>query len=666
MPVRLTSPKPSFASGEISKRLYGRHDFVRYDTGLALCLNFVAFPEGGLTRRPPTVLVEEAYPASRLIPFELSIDDSSMLELGDQTLRFFRDGGLVTGAAGEAYTVTTPWPAGELEAIRTTRSGDVIYALHPSREPYTLSRFGTLDWRVELFETAGGPFLWINRDEAKTIKSSAATGSDVTLTASGWTFDDGHAGALFRIGATGIAKVTTVAAGGATATAEVLTDIPAAGVHPATTDDWAESFSDFRGWPETGTFFQQRLMLGTSTFIAGSVTNDFNNFLTGDQGDDALAERIGTGTQRANQIAWAVASKLLTIGTVGEEFALSASALREAVTPTNLKIDPATNEGSRKADAVRTNADILHVSKDGKRLQRLYYDFGVDEHRSEDVSVQSRHLVGRGIKRLAWQRDPLKVLWCLCDDGSLIALTFNREQELLAWHQHDVGGTIEDIAVKPSDDGTYDEVWLIVSRAIAGNSFRLIERLARYFDPDQGDGPATVPHLDCQIPFSFQTPSATIAGLGLFEGGTVGVVADGAWLGTAEVQGGAITLDRAVSAGAVGLPPRRAQARLLPTQAVLDDGQMEGRYRRVVGMEIRYRGGPGALAGVLPDDGDTALMEALYAFDGVMDQPPRLAEELKGIVFDGNWGPEDFTDIIVDGPFGFELLAAPRIVEAAD
>lgn len=661
MAQRLTSSKPSFASGEISPRLYGRFDFERYDTGLAKCLNFITLPEGGLTRRPGSIQIGIALPGSRLEAFELSQTDSSILEFGDQTVRFFRQDGLVLDEAGDVYEVATPWKVEDLDGLRHVHSGDVILSFHVKYEGRKLSRFGTLDWQIETYRTKGGPFFYSNIDEDKKIQASGGSGN-ITLTATGFTFDDGHVGSLFRV-ISGAARITSLNGAKTVANATTEINIPTT----AATDDWGESFSDFRGWASSATFYQQRLLLANDTFVGGSKISEFlsGNFETGEEAADGFAERVGSGSQRSNAVQWLASGKVLAIGTTGEEFAMSASNLNEAITPTNLKIDSATNEGSRYVSPVRINTDILHITTDGRRMQRLYYDFGTDQYRSENVSIQSGHLAGRGIKKIVFQRDPMRVIWAMCDDGSLLGLTYNRDQEMLAWHQHDLGGTVEDIAVKPSDDGGADDLWLIVNRAIGSNTYRLIERLGSYFNPDGGDELKDVAHLDCRIEARFDNPVTELSGgLDIFEGQEVLVLADGSQYSRI-VTNGRIELDAPARVVAVGLP-MRSHARLLPAQEVLEDGAMETRYRAVAEVQIRFRGGPGLLCGVPLDDGSTDLLEDIYRWKGGIDEHPELVTGKYPVVPESGFDDEDFIDILTDSAFGVELLAASRILEVAD
>lgn len=104
----------SFSSGELSPLCYGRVDSERYKAALKKCLNFIPTIQGGLTRRGGTVFVSEAKFKNkkvRLMPFEFSITQAYMLEVGDLYIRFYKDRGLITEATKNISNITQANPA---------------------------------------------------------------------------------------------------------------------------------------------------------------------------------------------------------------------------------------------------------------------------------------------------------------------------------------------------------------------------------------------------------------------------------------------------------------------------------------------------------------------------------------------------------------------------
>ena len=76
----------SFAGGEISPLLHGRPDLVPYQTGLALCRNFVTLPQGPAKFRPGTVFEQYgAHTTARMIPFVYSDDQAYAVEFSSSS-----------------------------------------------------------------------------------------------------------------------------------------------------------------------------------------------------------------------------------------------------------------------------------------------------------------------------------------------------------------------------------------------------------------------------------------------------------------------------------------------------------------------------------------------------------------------------------------------------
>ena len=93
----------SFNSGEISPLLEGRVDVKKYYSGCRTLENMVVLPHGGVVKRPGSQYIASAKIATqtcRLIPFEFSTEQAYILELGNEYMRFYKDGGQITKPYG--------------------------------------------------------------------------------------------------------------------------------------------------------------------------------------------------------------------------------------------------------------------------------------------------------------------------------------------------------------------------------------------------------------------------------------------------------------------------------------------------------------------------------------------------------------------------------------
>ncbi|WP_272962326.1 hypothetical protein [Alcanivorax jadensis] len=191
----------SFASGELSPRLLGRVDISRWQSGLSTCRNFIPRPYGGIENRPGFQFLQECEDsdtASRLLPFQFSTVQTYVLELGDGTMRFYKDGGIILDG-GLPLVITTPWSESEIFDLKYTQSADVMYFVHIGHPPMMLRRTAVDEFELVQYEAELGPFLPQNIDETVAIYASAAEGI-VTLTATEDLFEPGMVGSPIKLG----------------------------------------------------------------------------------------------------------------------------------------------------------------------------------------------------------------------------------------------------------------------------------------------------------------------------------------------------------------------------------------------------------------------------------------------------------------------------------
>lgn len=416
---------------------------------------------------------------------------------------------------------------------------------------------------------------------------------------------------------------------------------------------WAEgAWSKERGYPKVIGFHEQRKVAGHTDAdpitLWFSVTDDFQNMAAGDAADEALIYTIASN--RVNPVRSLVSGRRLAILTGGEEWAISGSDSREPITPSNVVILPGSDEGAARVKALKVGNPVF-VAKDGRRVMELAYDFNNDNLTAGDLSIFSEHLLAAGVKELAWQREPYRILWCLMKDGELRGLTFNREQEVIAWHRHEIaGGTVRSIAVKPAPDGAEDELWLLVDRTIDGDAKRYVERLEPFFQnravKDVADGWffESALHYD-------GTPVTTVSGLAHLEGETVEALADGKAQSPQTVTGGQITLPEAASKITVGLP-FEGRLRSLPVNGDGEQGSVDTRNKRASAITVHVTD---TAMGTVAPTGETAQL--IQPSEGLtMGEGPPLFTGQRKVPLAGDWSREAQVDVIRDRPFPMTVL----------
>ena len=408
---------------------------------------------------------------------------------------------------------------------------------------------------------------------------------------------------------------------------------------------WAlASFSGQEGYPSKVTFFRERLTLAKGQDIYFSVSGDFENFGSKDDSGQIVADRaiqVNISSDQVNQVQWLVPTQALMIGTSGGEFACMENSTSEAFAPGNVKMELQTAEGSRTVTPVRVGYSVLMTQASGRKVKEVSYNFQQNGYVTADLTALAEHVTRTGIQQTVWHREPYVAMWAVRTDGQLLGFTFNREQDVVGWHRHILGGAfstgnavVESVCVIPSPDRDHDELWLIVKRTINGTTKRYVEYLeSEYAD---GDLQADAFYVDCGATYS-GAPATTISGLSYLEGQTVQVLADGAAHPDRVVTSGAITLQLSASKVQVGL----GYVSTLQTNRInagAADGTAQGKTKRINKMVLRFYNTLGAKAG--PDENNLDELNFRTGSD-LMDQPPplftgdKLMEWPSGYDFDG-------------------------------
>ena len=317
------------------------------------------------------------------------------------------------------------------------------------------------------------------------------------------------------------------------------------------------AFSATTGYPAAVTFYEQRLVFASTTeqpqTIFFSVGGSFEDFTDGVGAADALTYTLGSN--QVNVIRYLQAGRVLLVGTSGGEFVVTSSE-DAPLSPTNAVVKRQATYGSANIQPVQVANVTLFVQRARRKLRELVFDLNTDSYQAPDMTLLAEHITTSGIKAMALQQEPDNVVWCVLENGKFVGMTYRREENVIAWHEHLIGGSfgsdsfahVESVATIP---GALDEdqTYLIVKRTIGGATKRYIE----YFNFfDFGDNILDAYFVDSGLTYS-GSAATTISGLDHLEGQTVRIVANGAPHPDKVVSSGAITLDFSATNVHIGL-----------------------------------------------------------------------------------------------------------------
>ena len=594
-----------FTFGEVSPLLCARGDLVKYNAGCKSLVNFIPLLQGPVQRRGGTRFIAKAGNNNQpvvLIDFAFSETISYVLEFGHLYMRIYSQGRPVMN--GEVpYQISTPWSQGDLflssgiAALRSVQSADVMYIVCPGQPPQKLARHGHIDWRVSALPN------WRRDDDGKREED--------------------------RPNATAIA------------------------------------------------LFRERLCLAAAQTIFMSQSGAFENFkLTEAQkdpsgnvtvpiaADDPI--EINVYSEQMDRIEWLSPSDELLVGTTGGEFRIGQSTSVDPLGPENIKVTPETAFGSSSIQALRIGSVVLFVQRAGRKVREFLYDYTGENYVATDVTVAAEHITRPavvidvndtegtrgGLTAIAWQSEPIETLWAIRSDGQLLGFTYSKDQDMTAWHRHQLGGGAEvsQMAVIPAKHGGRDELWLSVKRTVAGEEVYYIERMEEGYV--SGDPQYSAFFVDSGLTVVGEQMTE-INGLEHLEGHEVAILGDGGVQPRRTVKAGRIVLQTPADVAQIGLP-YDSMLTTLNLEAQLQDGTAQGRTKRIIKVVLRMVESLGGAAG--PNLGNLQILEFREGSDKQDVAPPLFSGD-KGIDWSGGYETDGVLTVVQNFPLPFTLAA---------
>ena len=653
----------TFTAGEISPRLEGRVTISKYKEGLSELTNMIVHPHGGVTRRPGTEFLGEVKNSAnftRLIPFEFKTSDTYALEFGDSYMRVFRNGLQVLDSAKTISAITQANPGVLTSTSHGYSNGDEVFLSNSSAmteltsRNYLVANVTTNTFTLtDLFGNA--------------IDTTSFTAFDSGVTTS----------RLFQIttpyGPTDLPNLRFAQS------ADTMYLVhPDYAIRTLTRTDhnaWTLSTASIVGapspnlnnaadnYPSVVTFFEQRLVFGATNNNPQSLwfskSADYLNFTVGTNDNDALIYTIASN--KVNAIRYLSATRILTIGTAGGEFVLTTTN-GGPVTPTATVIRKYSNYGTTDTEPVQVADVTLFIQRGARKVREFQYagDINTNAYVAQDITILAEHITEGGLTEFAYQQAPESIIWALRNDGTLLGLTYRREEEVYAWHKHVIGGTfgsgqavVESIMTLPTDSGE-DNLYMIVKRTINSVTKRYVELLKPF---DFGSSSTTSFFIDSGLAYSGSAISST-SGLFHLEGQSVKILANGATHPDKTVSSGGITFDFSVTSAAIGLGYTSAM-QTLRLEAGSADGTSQGKPKRIHAVTLRLDKTVGLEIGT-----DSTNLDRIFFRDDSMnmDTAIPLFTGDKEIEFPGGFDDDAKLYVRQDQPLPMTILALfPRL-----
>lgn len=332
----------------------------------------------------------------------------------------------------------------------------------------------------------------------------------------------------------------------------------------------SSAWSDTLGWPSAVVLYEGRLFFAGSTrfpqTIWGSAIDDFFNFAIGANDADAVAFSLvdSGGNITLNRIRWLMPAENMLVGTTHGEYRLIGSGDDPLTPRTPPRVRVQSTFGSDTVQPLKVGAAILFAQRQGSKVREMAFDErSSTTFLARDITVLSSHLLQDArVVDLAYQQEPLSVVWGVRSDGVGLPLTYDLSEQVVAWARLTTQGSLESVATIPHPSANAHQVWFSVQRTLDGAPIRFLEYLdaesamtlpVPVTDPESGEVVSGWQGLTVDAGVVWSGNSPTITGLDHLEGATVQVVANGAVFPETTVASGQITLSQTVQRAFVGL-----------------------------------------------------------------------------------------------------------------
>jgi hypothetical protein len=459
-----------------------------------------------------------------IIEFIASTDDTYILELGHRYMEFWRNGAKVLYPAGHPFAgnavrVITPYSAADVEALHYDQSNDVLTISHPGYEMQNLTRYDHHDWKMEpvawgsAFNTPSNFSLanrtdwngtttkltyWFAVSAGTSDGTSESVPTNMIKATSDYQLGTPRGGVqlkwnkltvtpevynIYRSPTANSADLRWIASVTGANSAYNHVGNTGGNVPPSTARKpfYGSDDNPFgpNNYPRETGYFQQRRV------IAGTIDNPQSMWLSRTGNPNSLA--ISTPVVDTDAVIFAIAArqqqKILHVVPLDDLLVFTKSGEwritgpdNGIVTPSSIAAKPLSNYGSADISPLQIGERILFIQDMGGAVRDLAYQANISTLTADDISVLVQHYFQtRKIKDWEYAPFPHSVVWVVMTDGTMLTLTYMKEEKVIAWTEHKTRGIVKGVAVVPENGQSM--VYLRVNRYINGAWRRFIERL---------------------------------------------------------------------------------------------------------------------------------------------------------------------------------------------
>lgn len=257
------------------------------------------------------------------------------------------------------------------------------------------------------------------------------------------------------------------------------------------------------------TYYQQRIVYANSTSFSDGVIaseiGDFEDFyLYNNPVSASNPLSFFLSGRQVNAVKHMLDLNGLILFTEGSEV-IAQGDVAGVLTPTDINLRTQSYHGIGDVPPLVIDNTAIFVQARGSIIRDFSFSDSIGGYSGGDLTIFSTHLFeDYTIDDWTYQKVPNSTVWAVRSDGTLLGMTYLREQELIAWHRHDFdGGVVESVAAIP--EGNEDVLYVSVRRTINGSTRRYVERM----DSLQIDDIEDVRRMDSYLSYDGTNTTAT-------------------------------------------------------------------------------------------------------------------------------------------------------------
>lgn len=485
-----------FTTGIVSQRLLGKVNSQAYVNGCLSIDNFLLIPQGGMTRRPGTVLLNspahkkqsEKNPlsGSRIIPFCISSEVNFVVELGEGTLRVWKNDCSELfrfNLSGGSYTSLTKallgfdlYTSAEAHEVQFAQDYERLYIAHENHKPLVIAyseknQDGSMvpeltvsqlvphiadgdEDNTGLFEGRDCPGivfyhasrLWFARSKNHPYRLWASRPLSY-YEYDNFEFFDNEEVVDEGVSTQKVEEAVKYGTLSATASNSALNPSVNESIWTSRVSNTGIYVFTYNGnnWIQQGEVVNLSDLgistSATSPAVSDTITVRYYNLSEVSYKDEKIVREdnallLEVGSARNDRICWMGAmGNSIMVGTASGEWIMPGN-----INGLEQNIYQASSFGSDPVQCVQAGSDLIYLQTGSRRFRS--YVSSSDGYAGMDLSFVSGEL-GKTV-HTAWQRVPEPRMYCVQEDGSMTVLAYDRQRSISGWMRWTFSGKDQD------------------------------------------------------------------------------------------------------------------------------------------------------------------------------------------------------------------------------